>query len=375
MASSDEYIEGLAKLMDEANRENESQQHDAPPQEHGGQEPASVEGQPQEPVNYPHEPEEPMRFASAAREAGDFEPPVETRHFEAVRHEPANVEPPPQEARHFVEAAAAEPAGFAAQHQPTDFVRPTIEPLSIEAAAAVPAPSMPVADPVALEATSATPEPATSAPQTVEIVPQAPVVTAVAAAAPVPEPPAAQEYVSDDDVLIEPPRREFMKKSLAVIIGGSVVAVPVAAGLAVFLDPLRKQGAGNGAAGFLKITSKDALPEDGSPARFRVVADKVDAWSRTAATPIGSVYLKKLGEKVIAFNAECPHLGCTVDAQPDGSFHCPCHNSTFNADGSLKPSSVSPRGMDTLEAQVRDGVVYVKFQNFVIGTHEKVARG
>jgi Rieske Fe-S protein len=79
--------------------------------------------------------------------------------------------------------------------------------------------------------------------------------------------------------------------------------------------------------------------------------------------------------KVVAWNVVCPHAGCFVDVAPDGrSFRCPCHNSGFNADGSLAPGSVSPRPMDELEvdqAALKEGFVRVRFQNFLAGVHDK----
>jgi Rieske Fe-S protein len=171
----------------------------------------------------------------------------------------------------------------------------------------------------------------------------------------------------------EPPRREFLKKSLAVAAGGAVVATPLAAGVAVLLDPLRKSGGGGE---LIPVARLDALPADGTPMRFAVITDKTDAWNRFPKTPVGSVYVKRVADqKVVVFSAECPHAGCSVDARPDGTFRCPCHNSTFNADGSLGQPTVSPRGLDLLDAEVRDGVVHVRFRKFLSATHEKIAMG
>ena len=175
----------------------------------------------------------------------------------------------------------------------------------------------------------------------------------------------------------EPPRRGFFKKLLAMAIGGIAVAVPAAAGLLVFVDPVRRKG--GGAAGFIPLTPLDAVPADGTPQRFQVIADRVDAWTKYRNVPLGAVYVKREAGsgKVVAYNALCPHAGCFVDVARDGkTFHCPCHNSGFAADGALKPGAVSPRPMDQLEvdpAGLAQGVVRVKFQNFVAGTAERIA--
>ena len=176
----------------------------------------------------------------------------------------------------------------------------------------------------------------------------------------------------------EPERRGFFKKFLAVVVGGVIVAVPAAAGLMVFLDPVvkgrRRRGAGAG--DFIPVTPLEAVPADGTPQRFQVIADRTDAWTKYQNVPLGAVYVKRQGGNVTAYNALCPHAGCFVDVAADGkSFHCPCHNSGFGADGSLQPGAVSPRPMDQLEvdpAALGQGVVRVKFQNFVAGTADKI---
>jgi Rieske Fe-S protein len=178
----------------------------------------------------------------------------------------------------------------------------------------------------------------------------------------------------------EIPRRGFFKKLLAMAIGGLAVAVPGAAALMVFLDPLRKRG--GAAAEFVPVTPLDALPADGTPRRFQIIADRTDAWTKHRNVPLGAVYVKRdaaagagAAPKVVAFNALCPHAGCFVDVDSDGkSFLCPCHNSGFHPDGSQKPGCVSPRPLDTLEVDddaLKQGVVRVRFQNFAASMHDK----
>lgn len=168
-------------------------------------------------------------------------------------------------------------------------------------------------------------------------------------------------------------RRDFFKKSLAVLIGGVAALIPALAGLLVLLDPLRRKTA---AGGPIKVTTLAALPDDGVPRRFAVLADKVDAWNKYRNVPVGAVYLRRTGDgKVEALNVVCPHAGCSVDLSPaHNGFICPCHNSTFLLDGKIADAkSPSPRPLDSLPAEVRgEGEVWVNFQNFQAGRPDKV---
>lgn len=167
-------------------------------------------------------------------------------------------------------------------------------------------------------------------------------------------------------------RRAFMKEAAAAVLGGSAVLVPAAAGVVAWLDPLGRRGA-TGA--FVRVASLEAVPADGVPRRFPVLADKVDAWTRQSGVPVGAVYLRRMADqKLQALNVVCPHAGCFVDYQTEHSnYFCPCHNSTFAADGSINdPGSPSPRAMDGLEVEVRGSEVWVRFQNFQAGHKDKI---
>ncbi len=171
------------------------------------------------------------------------------------------------------------------------------------------------------------------------------------------------------------PRRNFLTKLMALAVGSVVGLVPLAAGIGMILDPLFKQRRsllGTDAEGFLKVTSATSLAPDQSPRMFKVIADLQDAWNKFPQTEIGSVYLRQneSGE-VQCLTARCPHLGCTVDYKADQQiFSCPCHNSSFKIDGTPN-NDIPPRGMDTLPALNRDGEVWVKFEKFRAGVHEK----
>jgi len=169
-------------------------------------------------------------------------------------------------------------------------------------------------------------------------------------------------------------RRGFFKKSLTVVIGGVITVIPALAGLMVLLDPLRRKG--GGAASPIKVTTLAALPDDGVPRKFSVLADKTDAWNKYRNVPIGAVYLRRTKDnKIEALNVVCPHAGCFVDFSGErDKFLCPCHNSSFTVDGKIAdPKSPSPRALDTLPVEVRNtDEVWVTFQNFQAGRPDKV---
>ena len=173
-------------------------------------------------------------------------------------------------------------------------------------------------------------------------------------------------------------RRGFLAKSTAIIAGALALLAPAAVGIVAFLNPLRQKSR---AGEFIRVANLDALPEDGTPQKFPIVADRTDAWNFFPNVPVGAVYLRRAGkDRVEALQVVCPHAGCTIgiEAAGDGKkFFCPCHAATFDLAGKrLGADSPCPRNMDSLEAQIRNqNEVWVKFQNFVIGTANKTAQG
>jgi len=172
-------------------------------------------------------------------------------------------------------------------------------------------------------------------------------------------------------------RRNFLTRAMACLLGGITGIVPVLTGLFFFADPLRsrrKQAEGNSDDEFLKVASVDELLV-GKPRRVVVVNDRTDAWNLYRQDTIGVVFLLRTADgQVSALNANCPHLGCQVSFKSDDQlYRCPCHDSSFATDGEIaNDTSPSPRGLDPLDTEVRDGSeVWVKFQNFVAGTAER----
>jgi Rieske Fe-S protein len=168
-------------------------------------------------------------------------------------------------------------------------------------------------------------------------------------------------------------RRGFLTRAGALVAGGIAGLVPTVAGLAVFFDPLRR----NGQTGkFIRVATLEAVPDDGIPHEFPVIAQHVDAWNYSHE-PVGAVYLRReKGQQTLeCLSATCPHAGCFVAFDMQSNiFRCPCHNSTFQADGQTIEPSPSPRPLDTLDCKVNKQEILVKFENFYTGKSEKVVK-
>ncbi|MDA1051367.1 MAG: Rieske 2Fe-2S domain-containing protein [Planctomycetota bacterium] len=181
-------------------------------------------------------------------------------------------------------------------------------------------------------------------------------------------------------------RRGFFE--IASIVLGAIVGVgPALIGLVAFLDPLRgrrtkpklyEEGAGNGTSSLVRVASMEALSL-GEPQRFLVIDDQIDAWNFTPDEPVGAVYIEKLTPSTVrVFNTTCPHAGCSVECNGT-AYECPCHSSSFNLNGTKSVSgsgraNPSPRDMDALDYEVRDGEIWVDFKNFYTGRDEKKAK-
>jgi nitrite reductase/ring-hydroxylating ferredoxin subunit len=183
--------------------------------------------------------------------------------------------------------------------------------------------------------------------------------------------PSPRDGPSPADAQLE--RRGFFSRTGAIVVGGLIGLVPAASALAVFFDPLRRSGRQSK---FLRVAPVSAVPDDGVPRQFPVIAEHVDAWTRSLE-PVGAVYLRRQQGAAApeCLSATCPHAGCFVAYDGEtNTFKCPCHNSSFEPDGAIIPPSPSPRSMDTLDCQVQQDEVLVKFENFYAGKSEKIVK-
>ena len=182
-------------------------------------------------------------------------------------------------------------------------------------------------------------------------------------------------------------RRSFLASIGAVVFGGVAAVFPLAAGLGVLIDPLRRHrhdssddhGAGAGPE-FVRVGLLAMLPDDGLPRQFAVTEDTVDAWTRILGERVGTLFLSRTtsdkGPVVTAFSSTCPHLGCAVDFNvASGQFECPCHKSAFDREGH-KLYGPTLRGLDPLAVKLVDAngqqEIWVAYERFRSGVAERI---
>ncbi len=175
-----------------------------------------------------------------------------------------------------------------------------------------------------------------------------------------------------------PTTRRGLFAAGSIALGGLLGLAMAVPGVAYLLDPLsRKRRAGE----FETLARLGEL-KVGEPKSYAILAERQDAWVKYPREPVGSVWLVRQATKpaVVAFTAECPHLGCAVNLAGDGkSFLCPCHTSSFDFEGKAL-NTIPPRGMDTLEIEGVDAIdpaddsaeIRVRFERFRTLAKEKM---
>lgn len=77
------------------------------------------------------------------------------------------------------------------------------------------------------------------------------------------------------------------------------------------------------------------------------------------------VFLVRHGNTFRCLSAICTHLGCTVN-RADQGYHCPCHGSVFDEQGSVK-SGPAPRGLEWFQ------VTLSKDSRLLVDKNQRVA--
>ena len=138
-------------------------------------------------------------------------------------------------------------------------------------------------------------------------------------------------------------RRQFLEIAAGVSLGATcvVAGTPVARAIA---PPARSIDGKTKMPPTALVAVKDLQP--GKPQLFPYGDDQV-------------FVVKLTGDKIIAMDAACPHVRCTLAwDETKQEFACPCHASYFALDGTRK-SGPAPRNMDKAAFVVKDGQVVV----------------
>ena len=168
---------------------------------------------------------------------------------------------------------------------------------------------------------------------------------------------------------IHHPRRRFLKATCGALCGGMALVVggPV---VLSFLEPGKTRTV-SGGGDPLDYGRLADLP-NGIPQQRDVVAETHDAWARSDAHVIGSIWLVRDADRVAAYSAVCPHLGCSVGFDPKQQlFTCPCHASTFAKGNGEVLGGPAPRGLDPLPLEIKDGTIRVAYERFVLGITQR----
>jgi Rieske Fe-S protein len=92
----------------------------------------------------------------------------------------------------------------------------------------------------------------------------------------------------------------------------------MAAGLAGGCETVNERGA--------TVASQERMVHAGSANNY--AADGVYSGFRNQG-----FFVVRQGDKLFALSAICTHRKCTLASEPDRSFYCKCHGSTFDAGG------------------------------------------
>ncbi len=165
-------------------------------------------------------------------------------------------------------------------------------------------------------------------------------------------------------------RRNFLKICSVFLSSfiGIAYAVPL---IRAFISPAM-QDTVIGSSGLFDIGNINDC-EVNVPKKVSIKGSKMDAWNKFPLTAIGAVWIvMDKDKKFTVFSSICPHLGCGIDWDGDsGRFVCPCHESYFDIRGKVL-TGPSPRGLDTLETEIKQGKLFVRYQKMKLGISKKM---
>ncbi|MFN3395881.1 MAG: ubiquinol-cytochrome c reductase iron-sulfur subunit [Thermodesulfovibrionales bacterium] len=154
--------------------------------------------------------------------------------------------------------------------------------------------------------------------------------------------------MSDDTMT----RRRFIETGICVITGAIAIGIGGAALTSIGAPAItnRREGKWIEAA-----KAEELVPEQFN--RVSILYDAKDGWLEGKIKQL--VYVKLIGEEVLALSATCSHLGCNVNYdEQSGGFKCPCHSGVYDASGK-NISGPPPKPLTRLEAKIEDGKLFI----------------
>jgi len=158
---------------------------------------------------------------------------------------------------------------------------------------------------------------------------------------------------------IEVTRRSFFASLLGV--GTAIIAAAIGMPTLNFiLYPVR---AATRNKQWSEVGSANEFERLASPVLRTIALTQRDGWREVVSEQVVFVNRNPAGQLQV-LSPICPHLGCSVAWHDNQKkFICPCHGGQFDDQG-RHISGPPPRGLDRLEARVKDGNLQVQFEYF-----------
>jgi len=160
-------------------------------------------------------------------------------------------------------------------------------------------------------------------------------------------------------------RREFLKRMTGLMSGLVTVtlSVPLLGGVVGPSFRIKRPG-------WADVGDIGSLALD-QPTNMRFPFKTEDAYLRE--TVLHDIWvIKHSASEMTVFSPICPHLGCHYNWHPETSeFACPCHGSIYSIAGQVL-GGPAPRSLDTLPWKVEKGVLSVQWEQFKVGTPQKI---
>jgi len=165
-------------------------------------------------------------------------------------------------------------------------------------------------------------------------------------------------------------RRQWLLGAWGVLAGAAAAVAGVPA-LSAWWRTARGSGAAGAGDAWVDLGAARKIEGEGWLPRI-VSLERRDRWKTTRREQ--TLFVRRTGEDAFeALSAVCTHTGCLVRRTGE-VFECPCHHSTFDADG--RPlEGPSPRPLDRLETRIERGRLKVRYQRFRPGVAEQEPLG